>query len=155
MEHKETQKGKKFGVLHLEDYHGAYKFFVFGDDYVKFKSFFTPSWLIYISGRVKKKFYNDDLEFKISSISLLSELIDSEIRDVVLKLDLNNISDSLVDKTVEIVERNKGKHSLVLSVVDTEKKYKVDLLSRKLKVDISEEFINEINSLNTVALSIS
>ena len=155
VEHKETQKGKKFGVLHLEDYHGAYKFFVFGDDYVKFKSFFTPSWLIYISGRVKKKFYNDDLEFKISSISLLSELIDSEIRDVVLKLDLNNISDSLVDKTVEIVERNKGKHSLVLSVVDTEKKYKVDLLSRKLKVDISEEFINEINSLNTVALSIS
>ena len=86
---------------------------------------------------------------------MLSELIDREIRDVVLKLDLNNISDSLVDKTVEIVERNKGKHSLVLSVVDTEKKYKVDLLSRKLKVDISEEFINEINSLNTVALSIS
>ena len=155
VEHKETQKGKKFGVLHLEDYHGAYKFFVFGDDYVKFKSFFTPSWLIYISGRVKKKFYNDDLEFKISSISLLSELIDSEIRDVVLKLDLNNISDALVDKTVEIAERNKGKHSLVLSVVDTEKKYKVDLLSRKLKVDISEEFINEINNLNTVALSIN
>ena len=155
VEHKETQKGKKFGVLHLEDYHGAYKFFVFGDDYVKFKLFFTPSWLIYISGRVKKKFYNDDLEFKISSISLLSELIDSEIRDVVLRLDLNNISDSLVNQTVEIVERNKGKHSLVLSVVDTEKKYEVDLLSRKLKVDINKEFINEINSLDAVALSIN
>ena len=27
VEHKETQKGKKFGVLHMEDYHGAFKFF--------------------------------------------------------------------------------------------------------------------------------
>ena len=35
----------------------------------------------------------DDLEFKISSICLLSELIDSETRDVVLRIKLDNISE--------------------------------------------------------------
>ena len=155
VEHKETQKGKKFGVLHMEDYHGAYKFFLFGDDYIKFKSFLTPTWLIYITGRVKKKFYNDDLEFKITSISLLSELIDSEVRDVTIKLELNSLTESIVEKTVEIVEKNKGKHSLILSVIDSEKNYKVDLLSRKIKVDINSNFIEEIGDLNEVSLSVN
>ena len=154
VEHKETQKGKKFGVLHMEDYHGAFKFFLFGDDYIKFKSFLTPTWLVHISGRVKKKFYNDDLEFKINNISLLSELTDSEVRDVVLKLELNSLTETLVDQTVKLVEKNKGKHSLIISVIDSENNYKVDLLSRKLKVDINNDFVSEINSIQEVSLSV-
>ena len=154
VEHKETQKGKKFGVLHMEDYHGAFKFFLFGDDYIKFKSFLTPTWLVHISGRVKKKFYNDDLEFKINNISLLSELTDSEVRDVVLKLELNSLTENLVDQTVKLVEKNKGKHSLIISVIDSENNYKVDLLSRKLKVDINNDFVSEINSIQEVSLSV-
>ena len=155
VEHRETQKGKKFGVLHLEDFYGGYRFFIFGDDYIKFKSFLTPSWLIHLSGRVKKKFYNDDLEFKISSISLLSELIDSEIRDVVLRVKLDNISEDIVEKTVDIIEKNKGKHSLILNVINQNQNYDVDLLSRKIKVDINKEFIKEINNLEVVKLSIN
>ena len=155
VEHKETQQGKKFGVLQFEDYHGSYKFFIFGDDYIKFKSFLEPSWLLHISGRVKKKFYNDDLEFKIANISLLSEIIDNQVRDVVLRISLNNLSEMIVDKTVNIIKKNKGKHSLILSLIDSEKNYGVDLLSRKLKVDINKNFIDEINSLEEITLSIN
>jgi DNA polymerase-3 subunit alpha len=155
VEHRETQKGKKFGVLHLEDFYGGYRFFIFGDDYIKFKSFLTPSWLIYLSGRVKKKFYNDDLEFKISSISLLSELVDSEIRDVVLRIKLDSISEEMIEKTVGIIEKNKGKHSLILNVINQNQNYDIDLLSRKNKVDINKEFIKEINNLEVVKLSIN
>ena len=138
----------------MEDYHGAFKFFLFGDDYIKFKSFLTPTWLVHISGRVKKKFYNDDLEFKINNISLLSELTDSEVRDVVLKLELNSLTETLVDQTVKLVEKNKGKHSLIFSVIDSGNNYKVDLLSRKLKVDINNDFVSEINSIQEVSLSV-
>ena len=155
VEHRETQKGKKFGVLHLEDFYAGYRFFIFGDDYIKFKSFLTPSWLIYLSGRVKKKFYNDDLEFKISSISLLSELVDSEIRDVVLRIKLDSISEEMIEKTVGIIEKNKGKHSLILNVINQNQNYDIDLLSRKNKVDINKEFIKEINNLEVVKLSIN
>ena len=155
VEHKETQKGKKYGILHMEDYHGVYKFFLFGDDYIKFKSFLTPTWLVYITGRVKKKFYNDDLEFKISNISLLSELTDSEVRDVKLEISLASLTKSVVDKTVEVVEKNKGKHSLIVSVIDSDENYKVDLLSRKLKVDINDDFISQINAIEEVSLRVN
>ena len=94
-------------------------------------------------------------EFKISSISLLSELIDSEIRDVVLRVKLDNISEDIVEKTVDIIEKNKGKHSLILNVINQNQNYDVDLLSRKIKVDVNKEFIKEINNLEVVKLSIN
>jgi DNA polymerase-3 subunit alpha len=129
VEHKETKTGKPFGVLHLEDYQGAFSFYLFGDDYIDYKAYFTIGWLLHINGKVKKKFYNDDLEFKISTVVLLSELIDKQVRDAVLRIDINDVSESLVNDIVDIVRDNKGKHSLVVNVVDYINKYEVDLLS--------------------------
>ena len=36
-----------------------------------------------MTGQIKKRFYDENLEFKISSIILLSELIDNEVREAV------------------------------------------------------------------------
>ena len=117
VEHKETKTGKLFGVLHVEDYKGAFSFYLFGDDYINYKAYFTIGWLLYINGKVKKKFYNDDLEFKISSVALLSELIDKQVRDAVLRIDISDMSEGLVNNIVDIVNKNKGKHSLIVNVI--------------------------------------
>ena len=154
VEHKETKTGKPFGVLHIEDYQGTFSFYLFGDDYIDYKAYFTIGWLLHLSGKVKKKFYNDDLEFKISSIVLLSELIDKQVRDAVLRVDISDISEGLVNDVVDIVNENKGKHSLVINVVDHLNKYEVDLLSRKMKVNLDKPFIQQIGELNQLKLKI-
>ena len=56
VEHKETKTGKPFGVLHIEDYHGSFSFYLFGDDYIDFKAYLTIGWLLLISGKVIKKY---------------------------------------------------------------------------------------------------
>ncbi|MDC0204462.1 DNA polymerase III subunit alpha [Flavobacteriales bacterium] len=154
VEHKETKTGKPFGILHIEDYKGTFSFYLFGDDYIDYKSYFTIGWLLHINGKVKKKFYNDDLEFKISSIVLLSELIDKQVRDAVLRIDISDISEVLVNDVVDIVNDSKGKHSLVVNVVDHLNKYEVDLLSRKAKVNLDKDFIQQIGELNQLKLKI-
>tara|TARA_B100001758_G_scaffold157633_1_gene135882 strand:- start:2421 stop:6731 length:4311 start_codon:yes stop_codon:yes gene_type:complete len=154
VEHKETKTGKPFGVLHLEDYHASFSFYLFGDDYINYKAYLTVGWLLHLTGKVKKKFYNDDLEFKVSSMNLLSELIDKEVRDIVLRIDINQISDSFSKELVNLVSENKGKHSLVINVVDYLNKYEVDLLSRKIKVDLNKEFISKIKSLDKIKIMI-
>jgi len=103
---------------------------------------------------VKKRFYNDDLEFKISSIDLLPELIDKEVRDVMLRVDIGDISEQLVNDVVHIVSEHKGKHSLVFNVVDHLNKYEVDLLSRKMKVNLDREFLERIGELNQLKVKI-
>jgi DNA polymerase-3 subunit alpha len=154
VEHRETKTGKPFGVLHIEDYHDSFSFYLFSDDYINFKAYLTTGWLLHLSGKVKKRFYNDDLEFKISSIDLLSELIDKEIRDVILKVDIGDISEQLVNDVVHIVSEHKGKHSLIFNVVDHLNKYKVDLLSRKMKVNLDREFLERIGELNQLKVKI-
>ena len=154
VEHRETKTGKPFGVLHIEDYHGSFSFYLFSDDYINFKAYLTTGWLLHLSGKVKKRFYNDDLEFKISSIDLLAELIDKEVRDVVLRVDVGNISEQLVSDMVHIVSEHKGKHSLIFNVVDHLNKYEVDLLSRKMKVNLDREFLERIGELNELKVKI-
>ena len=154
VEHKETKTGKPFGILHLEDYHNSFNFYLFGDDYINFKAYLTEGWLLLLSGKVKKKFYNDDLEFKISSIDLLAEIIDKEVRELVLRLDINDIDINLSDSLVSVVNKYSGKHSLVLNVVDSLNKYEVDLLSRKIKVNLEKEFIKELKSINPIKMMV-
>ena len=55
---------------------------------------------------------------------------------------------------VDIVNENKGKHSLVVNVVDHLNKYEVDLLSRKMKVNLDKPFIQQIGELNQLKLKI-
>ena len=154
VEHKETKTGKPFGVLHFEDYHGSFSFYLFGDDYINFKAYLTSGWLLHLTGKVKKKFYNDDLEFKISSIDLLSEIIDKEVREIILRVDINDISEVLVKDIEAILNENTGKHSLVLNVVDRLNEYEVDLLSRKKKVKIDRDFTNDISSLTQIQMRV-
>ena len=154
VEHKQTKSGKPFGILYLEDYKGSYSFYLFGDDYINFKSYFTIGWLLQVSGQIKKRFYDENLEFKISSIILLSELIDNEIRDLNLRVSIDDINDDLVNQLVDILSNNKGKHSLVFNLIDYSNKYDVNLLSRKIKVKIDKEFVEKINNLGKIKLSI-
>ena len=154
VEHRETKTGKPFGILHLEDYYGSFSFYLFGDDYINFKAYFTVGWLLHLSGKVKKKFYNDDLEFKISSMDLLSEIIDKEVRDIVLRVDINDISDVMVEEVVHLISENPGKHSLVFNVVDHLNKYEVDLLSRKMKVKLDKGFTKQLNSLSQIKMRV-
>ena len=62
----------------------------------------------------------------------MSDLIDKEVREVILRIDLQDINNDFVDDLSEIIYNNEGKHSLVVNVVDNLNKYEVNLLSRKI-----------------------
>jgi len=154
IEHRETKKGKPYGIIHLEDYRGSFSFYFFSDDYIKYKAFFSEGWTLHITGKVQKKFYNDDLEFKVTNIDLLSEIIDKEVRDVILRIDVNDINESNIQSLYELIKLKKGKHSLVLNITDQINKYDVDLLSRKYKINLDNEFHNKLATLKHINLRI-
>ncbi len=154
VEHKETKTGKPFCILHLEDYHSSYNLYLFSDDYINLKAYLTVGWLLFLSGKVRKKFYNDDLEFKVSSVDLLSEIIDKDVRDVILRIDVKDISKDFVEDMVSITKKHSGKHSMLLSLVDPLNGYEVEVLSRKVKVNLSKGFVNQINCLSSVRMKV-
>ena len=140
----------------MEDYHDNFRFFIFGDDYIKFKVFFNEGWLLFVKGKVQKHPYNDDqLEYRVNDIQLLSELTDKEVRNIVVELDINDITDELIHKIETATNKNGGKHSLIIQVNNHQQKYALELLSRNRKLSIDKEFIQQIEKITAVGLKIT
>ena len=156
VEHKETKNGKKYGVIYLEDYHDSYRFFIFGNDYIKFNAYFNEGWLLYIRGKVQKRPYKEDqLEYRIIDIQLLSEITDIENRNVIVEFNVEDLTTELINNIEKVTNTNRGKHSLIVKVNNNQKEYALMLLSRNRKLNIDKDFIDKLEKINTVSLKIT
>ena len=105
---------------------------------------------------MQKRPYNDDqLEYRVNDIQLLSELTDKEVRNIVVELDINDITDELIGKIETATNKNGGKHSLIIQVNNHQQKYALELLSRNRKLSIDKEFIQQIEKITAVGLKIT
>ncbi|MBT6809264.1 MAG: DNA polymerase III subunit alpha, partial [Flavobacteriales bacterium] len=156
VEHRESSTGKKFGIVHLEDYTDSFKLFLFGSDYTDYKNFLTEGWVLYLKGKVQNRQWGDtdQLEFKVHKIEMLDQLIDSENRNLLIEVSFDVINDNIVNKLMEAINNNKGEHLLKIKLINYQDKYAVDLLSRKTKVDLSKDFIDSLRKINDLKVSI-
>jgi len=154
--HRTTKNGKPFGTLTVEDYHGAFTFFLFGEDYVKFKQYFITGWFVFISGVVIQKKWSteNELEFKINSITLLSEVRGRMIKGLKVNINLDDLTLDLMEKLEIITAKYKGDAKLFIEVLDKQENISLELFSKKIKVDPSADLINELKLLPEVAYKI-
>ena len=111
---------------------------------------------MYVKGKVQKRLYNEDqLEFKVKDIQLLSDLVDKDARNIVLEVDINDITDDLIREIETVTNKNGGKHSLIIQINNNQKKYALELLSRNRKLNIDKEFTQEIEKIGEVGLKIT
>ena len=156
VEHKESNTGKKYGVVHLEDYTDSFRLFLFGSDYTDFKNLLTVGWVLFIKGRVQARIWGDtdQLEFKVNKIEMLDQLIDSVNRNMIIEIPFDIVNDRLIEDLCSNILKNKGNHTLKLKLMNFKDRYSVDLLSRNTKVDINNTFLNSLNKINDIKVSL-
>ncbi|HTD39706.1 MAG TPA: DNA polymerase III subunit alpha [Mucilaginibacter sp.] len=153
VQHKMTKTGKPFGTFVLEDYNDSYEFALFGDDYVKFRNLLVDGYFLHIKGNIEEKFrQKDNWDLRIASMSLLSEMRDRLMKSMTVCLDLNSLSDSLMDSLEQIVEVNNQRYpvkncTLRFLVKDMEESLLIELPSKTFKVNPSDDLMAEIQSL--------
>ncbi|UII20108.1 DNA polymerase III subunit alpha [Fulvivirga ligni] len=146
--HRTTKGGKPFGTLTMEDYNGNFTFFLFGDDYIKFKEYLMQGWFLYIQGSATERRWGDkSLEFKIRTIELLNDLRDKKTKGVMINVKLEEITEEIVLKLESICEQYRGECTFHLNLVDTHENIGVELMSRKYKVNPSNEMMKEIKDI--------
>ncbi len=85
-------------------------------------------------GRVqKRKYKEDELEFKIKTINLLSSVKDELIKSVTLKIDPENISTEMINELKELVRENKGETELKFLFLDSDDKISLPMFSRTMQ----------------------
>ncbi|TDQ17625.1 DNA polymerase III alpha subunit [Algoriphagus boseongensis] len=150
--HRTTKTGKPFGTLSLEDYHGSYTFFLFGEDYIKFKQYFMTGWFLFLTGRVEQKKWGNEneVELKISSISLLSEIRGKLVKGLRVSIDLDDLSLELMEKLEKMTDKYKGDAKLYIHVIDKKENISLELFSKKFSIDPCTEMIVELNAIPEV-----
>lgn len=149
VQHKMTKTGKPFGTFVLEDYNESHEFALFGDDYVKFKSFIlTPGLFVLIRGKIQERFGNaDNLEFKTLFMELLSEALEKKVKQFIIQLPLPTLSDELIERVQSVISNHPGNSALRFTVFDSAENLRVELPSRKIRVKPGNELFKELETI--------
>lgn len=137
------KNGKPFGSFTLQDYTDSFRFIMFDKDYVEFSKYFTTGYYLLIKGKVqKRKFREEEIEFKIKTINLLSSVKDELIKSVTIRIDVSVLNRELIKTLAELFRNNKGETELKFMFVDHDDKISLPMFSRKIRIRLNNEIIN-------------
>lgn len=136
------KNGKPYGSITLQDYTDSFRFMLFDKDFIDNSKFFTLGYYLLIKGRVqKRKYREDELEFKIKIITLLSSVKDELIKSVTLRISPENIDKEMISDLKGLVQQNKGDTELKFLFIDEEDRISLPMFSRTFRIRLNNEFV--------------
>ena len=154
--HKVGKTGKPYGTLTLEDYSCTFPLALFSEDYLRFKHFLEKDTFLYIKGKVQTRYKTDDqFEVKVQSIQLLSEIGNKMTRSLTLNIDIEDLSKSRIQAIFDMLKPHEGKIPLRMVVKDKDMKWNVEGVSKKVKVHISRQLFDELETIPSLEYKIS
>ena len=137
------KNGKPYGSFVLQDYTDSFRFILFDKDYIDNSKFLTTGYYLLIQGRVQKRRYRDDqLEFSIRKINLLSSVKDELIKSVTLKINIENLNEEMINELKDLIKENKGETELKFLFLDKEDKISLPMFSRTTRVRLNNDLIS-------------
>jgi DNA polymerase III subunit alpha len=144
-----TKSGKPFGIFTIEDYSGSHEFALFSDDYAKYRGYIEQYSVIFIQGKVQGKFYDpNQLEFKVTQVSYLSDLKEKMLKKITLKIPLDYLTSERLGELEMLGAADNGKTKLYFEVYDKTEKQVVTLGSRNNFVEVDQQWIQQIQDMN-------
>ncbi|RXJ52133.1 DNA polymerase III subunit alpha [Gelidibacter gilvus] len=152
VEHRVSKQGKGWAMFTIEDYTDSFEFRIFGEEYLRFRHFLVRSSFVYIRVYVKEGWVNKETgkksepRLQFSSFQLLHDVMDTYAKKLSIQLEIKDLKESKIKALEDILKMHEGNHALNFLVYDTEEKMKLHMPSRKQKVRISQELLDELNN---------
>ncbi len=138
-----SKNGKPYGSFTLQDYSDSFRFVLFDKEYLEFSKYFIVGYYLLVKGRVQKhKFRNDELEFHIKTINLLSSVKDELIKTVTIKINTEILNQAMINELLELMKSNKGETELKFLFYDQEDKISLSMFSRTIRIRLNNELIS-------------
>ena len=136
---------KQWGLVTLEDFEGSGELAIFGDDWFNLCGKFTIGAAVYITGKMKSRFYNSDQkELKIVNVELLQSIKEKAIDRITIQLTTDLLNEETVTELNELICEHPGKTKLFFQLRDSQGKHHVLMESRKHLVDVRHTLIDYI-----------
>jgi DNA polymerase-3 subunit alpha len=151
VQHRESKAGKGWAIFTVEDYEDSYDFKIFGEEYLKWRHFLVPNSFIYGRVFVKEGWTNRDTgkkgepRLQYNSIQLLHDVMETHGKKLTITMPLNDLKEGKIDSLKNLVKTHKGEKQLFFVVYENEEKIHLTMPSRKHKINISKELLDELD----------
>ena len=116
-----------------------------GDDCMKFKNYLEVGRFLYIKGKIQNRWKQEDqFEFKISSIQLLTEIRDKMCKKIRVNLTLDQIDAQFIMLLNETFNNNQGQCPVNVTVKDPDSQLEVEMVSRGYRVAPTNELFKTL-----------
>jgi DNA polymerase-3 subunit alpha len=119
---------------------------VFDKDYVEYSKFFFTGYYLLVKGRVQKRKYNEEeVEFKIKTINLLSSVKDELIKSITVRVKAEEVTAELIHELMTLIKDNPGETELKFLFYEPEEKIYLPMFSRSIRVRLNLELISYLD----------
>ena len=136
----------------MEDYTDSFEFRIFGEEYLKFRHFLVKNSFVYVKAFVREGWMDKDTgkksdpSLQFNSFQLLHDVMDIYAKKLSIQLDIKDLQEHRIKVLKDLIKMHKGDHALNFVVYDNEETLKLSMPSRKQKVKISQELLDELEN---------
>ena len=156
-EHITGQSGRPWSRTVIEDFGGSYELKLYGKDHENFMSYMQLHNTLFIEGDIEERYYikpedraqgkTSPYGFKVKKIILLGNVTDTYIKGFAINITTPMLTPEFREWLVKTIKKNKGNVPLSMYLYDPENKWNIEFLSRKFKVAVTAEFIEELEKM--------
>ena len=143
----QTKRGSPYTIMVIEDYTGSCELAFFGEESVNFGKFARLGLSIYLTARIQpKRFKQEELEVKVTSINLLSEVKEKLVSKITLQLPISELDDRMVSELSALMKNNSGHSLLYFHIIGESPGMNVQLFSRPSRIRVDKYLIDNLKN---------
>jgi len=154
VQHRVSKQGKGWALFTIEDYTDTFEFRVFGEEYLKFRHFLMKNNFVFVKAFVREGWTNretgkkGDPRIQFNNFQLLHDVMDVYAKKLSIQLNIQDIKEDKIVELKDLLHMHPGNHMLSFVVYDNAESIKLQMPSRKQKVKISQELLDELENTN-------
>ena len=152
IQHRVSKQGKGWALFTVEDYTDSFEFRIFGEEYLKFRHFLVKNSFVYVKAFIREGWINketgkkSDPRLQFNNFQLLHDVMDTYAKKLSIQLNIKDLQEHRIQVLNDLIKMHKGDHTLNFVVYDNDEEIKLQMPSRKQKVKISQELLNELEN---------
>ena len=156
VQHRVSKQGKGWAIFMVEDYTDNYEFRIFGEEYLKYRHFLVKNSFVYVKSFVREGWVNretgkkSDPRLQFNSFQLLHDVMDTYAKKLSIQLNIKDLQAEKISVLQDLFRIHSGEKALAFVVYDNAEKIKLNMPSRKQKIKISQELLEELKSHNVM-----
>lgn len=150
--HKVSINGKGYATFVLEDYKDSHEFWIFGEEYLKYRHYLIPDHFIHLKIRPTQYTNRETgepsrIRTQYLSFKQLQDVIPEFSKRLKLMLDIEKVDEDTVEKLSEVCLKYKGSKTIDVVLYDRTNEIKLNTHSKSKQVEINTHLLTELQSL--------